>query len=186
MSRTGWFRTVTIAAIAIVESGWIGAAPAAAERPGSPATLEECYLNVAMHKSTADMVYLAREICDAVFKRQPRALTVLDPKTKDCDEWWFDEQGRTESGDRYCSLVESGPQTWKLACRWKKSGPDTYSFVELRERSGRMELVGEAHGRAVGAVFSSLSACVEHKLGVTGRAAPLPPSNSGVDPTPGR
>ena len=175
MSRMGWFGTATIAAIAIVGSGWIGVAPAVAERPKSPATLEECYLNVAMHKSTADMVYLAREICDAVFKRQPRALTVLDSKTKDCDEWWFDEQGRTESGDRYCSLVESGTQTWKLACRWKKSGPDAYSFVELRERSGRMELEGKAHGRAVGAVFSSLSACVEHKLGVTSRDAPSKP-----------
>jgi len=177
MSRTGRFRTATIVAIAIVESGWIGAAPATAEPPGNPATLEECYLNVAMHKSTADMVYLAREICDAVFKRRPRALTVLDPKTKDCDEWWFDEQGRTESGDRYCSLVESSPETWKLACRWKNSSPDAYSFVELRERSGRMELVGEAHGRAVGAVFSSLSACVEHKLGVAGREVPPKPGS---------
>jgi len=169
MSRTGWFRTAAIAAIAIVESGWIGAAPAAAEPPESPTTLEECYLNVAMHKSTADMVYLAREICDAVFKRQPRALTVLDPKTKDCDEWWFDEHGRTESGVRYCSLVESDRQTWKLACRWKSSNPDAYSLVELRERSGRMEPVGKAQGREVGAVFSSLSACVEHKLGVADR-----------------
>lgn len=175
MSRRGWFRAATIAAIVIAQNGWIGAAPAAAESPESPATLEECYLNVAMHKSTADMVYLAREICDAVFKRQPRALTVLDPKTKDCDEWWFDEQGRSESGDRYCSLVDSGPQTWKLACRWKNSNPDTYSFVELRELSGRMEPVGRVHGREVGAVFSSLSACVEHKLGVTGRNAPPKP-----------
>jgi hypothetical protein len=168
---------LTFAAFAIVESGGIGAAPAAAEAPESPATLEECYLNVAMHKSTADMVYLAREICDAVFKRQPRALTVLDPKTKDCDEWWFDEHGRTESGDRYCSLVESGPQTWQLACRWKNSNPDAYSFVELRERSGRMELVGQAHGRALGAIFTSLSACVEHKLGVRDPDAPLGPGS---------
>jgi len=49
-----------------------------------------------------------------------------------------------------------------------------------------MELVGKAHGRAVGVVFSSLSACVEHKLGVTGREAPLPPSQSRVDPAPSR
>jgi hypothetical protein len=125
-----------------------------------------------MHKSSADMVYLAREICDAVFKRQPRALTVLDPKTKNCDEWWFDENGRSESGERYCSLVASGPQTWKLACRWKSSKPNAYSFVELRERSGRLTPVGAAHGRAVGAVFSSLAACVEEKLGVTSGGAP--------------
>ena len=175
MSRMAWFRIVRLAALAILASGWVGMTPAAAEPPESPATLEECYLNVAMHKSTADMVYLAREICDAVFKRQPRALTVLDPKTKDCDEWWFDEHGRTESGDRYCSLVESGPETWKLACRWKDSNPNAYSFVELRQRSGRTELVGKAHGRAVGAICSSRSACVEPKLGVTGWNAPLRP-----------
>jgi hypothetical protein len=164
-----------IVATAVVGSGWIGSVPAAAEAPANPETLEECYLNVAMHKTTADMVYLAREICDAVFKHQPRSLTVLDPKTKDCDEWWFDEHGRTESGDRYCSLVESERQTWKLACRWKSSNPDAYSLVELRERSGRMEPVGRARGRKLGAVFTSLSACVEHKLGATGRdAAPKP------------
>jgi len=136
-----------------------------------PKTLEDCYLNVAMTKSTADMVYLAREICDAAFSRFPRSLTVLTPKSKDCDEWWFDQNGRSEDADRYCSLARSESDTWKLACRWKNSTPDAYSFVELRELSGRMEPVSAARGRSMGEVFSNLAACVEHKLGPTKSAA---------------
>jgi hypothetical protein len=130
-----------------------------------PKSLKDCYLNVAMTKSTADMVYLAREICDAAFNRFPRSLTVLTPESKDCDEWWFDQDGRSEDADRYCSLAESEAETWKLACRWKNSNPDAYSFVELSERSGRMEPVSQARGKKLGAVFSNLAACVEHKLG---------------------
>ena len=138
-----------------------GAGPASAQ----PKTLEDCYLNVAMTKSTADMVYLAREICDAAFNRFPRSLTVLTPKSKDCDEWWFDQDGRSEEANRYCSLAESEAGTWKLACRWKDLNPDAYSFVELSERSGRMEAVAAPRGKELGAVFSNLAACVEHKLG---------------------
>ena len=139
-----------------------------------PKSLKDCYLNVAMTKSTADMVYLAREICDAAFNRFPRSLTVLTPKSKDCDEWWFDQDGRSEDADRYCSLAESEAGTWKLACRWKDSNPDVYSFIELSERSGRMEPVSEARGKKLGAVFSNLAACVEHKLGP---AEGNPPNN---------
>jgi hypothetical protein len=137
---------------------------AAGAASAQPKTLEDCYLNVAMTKSTADMVYLAREICDAAFHRFPRALTVLTPKSKDCDEWWFDQNGRSEDADRYCSLTDGGAGTWKLACRWKSSTPDAYSFVELRERAGRMEPVSAPRGRAIGEVFGNLAACVEHKL----------------------
>ena len=137
-----------------------------------PKTLEDCYLNVAMTKSTADMVYLAREICDAALNRVPRSLTVLTPKSKDCDEWWFDQDGRSEEADRYCSLSESEAGTWKLACRWKDSNPDAYSFVELSERAGRMEAVSEPRGKEMGAVFSNLAACVEHKLGPAKGSAP--------------
>jgi hypothetical protein len=150
----------------ILSLACLGANSAAAQ----PKTLEDCYLNVAMTKSTADMVYLAREICDAAFNRFPRSLTVLTPKSKNCDEWWFDQNGRSENADRYCSLAESGTKTWKLACRWKSSNPDAYSFVELRERNGRMEPVSEARGKKMGDLFSNLAACVEHKLGPAKRA----------------
>jgi hypothetical protein len=156
-----------LAALATAIAVMLGAGVATAQ----PKTLEDCYLNVAMTKSTADMVYLAREICDAAFNRFPRSLTVLTPKSKDCDEWWFDQNGRSEDADRYCSLADSGTGTWKLACRWKSSNPDAYSFVELRERSGRMEPVSAPRGKALGEIFGNLAACVEHKLGPAKAAA---------------
>jgi hypothetical protein len=137
----------------------------AATASAQPKTLEDCYLNVAMTKSTADMVYLAREICDAAFNHFPRSLTVLTPKGKNCDEWWFDQNGRSEDANRYCSLSESSDKTWKLACRWKSSNPDAYSFVELRESGGRLEPVAPARGKKMGDVFNDLAACVEQKLG---------------------
>ena len=49
-------------------AGWIGialalaaAGAARAADPPAPRTLEECYLNVAMQKSTADLAYAARK-----------------------------------------------------------------------------------------------------------------------------
>ena len=95
---------ITKLAVLTAASLFVFGAEAASAQPKS---LKDCYLNVAMTKSTADMVYLAREICDAAFNRFPRSLTVLTPKSKDCDEWWFDQDGRSEDSDRYCSLAES-------------------------------------------------------------------------------
>lgn len=163
MMRHGSQLAAFVATVAIA----LGAGAADAE----PKTLEDCYLEVAMTKSTADMVYLAREICDAAFNHFPRSLTVLTPKSKDCDEWWFDQNGRSETADRYCSLAEGGTGTWKLACRWKSSNPDAYSFAELRERSGRMEPISAPRGKAMGEIFGNLAACVEHKLGPAKGAA---------------
>ena len=152
-------------------AGWIGVAlvsavagAAQASDPDTPRTLEECYLNVAMQKSTADLAYVARELCDAVFGRTPRALSFLDPKSGECTEWWFDEKGRFESADRYCSLEEAGEVTWKLACQWKRTAtPSGYTFARLRAEGGRLVPVGKVYGREVGAIFSSLAACVEHR-----------------------
>jgi hypothetical protein len=150
---------------------WIGAAllsaaagGAQAADPAPPRTLEDCYLNVAMTKSTADLAYVARELCDAVFGRTPRALSFLDPKSGECTEWWFDEKGRFESADRLCSLEDAGEGTWKLACQWKRTAaPSGYTFARLRAEGGRLVPVGKVHGREVGAIFSSLGACVEHR-----------------------
>ena len=69
-----------LAALATAIAVMLGAGVATAQ----PKTLEDCYLNVAMTKSTADKVYLAPESCDAAFMRVPRTLTVLTPKAKDC------------------------------------------------------------------------------------------------------
>jgi hypothetical protein len=151
---------VALAALALGAAA--GAARAADPEP--PRSLEECYLNVAMHKSTADLAYIAREICDAVFKRTPRALSFLDPKSGECTEWWFDEKGRYESADRLCSLEDAADATWKLACQWKKAAaPGGYTFARLRADGGRLVPVGKVHGREVGAIFTGLGACVEHR-----------------------
>jgi hypothetical protein len=142
-----------------------GAAHAA--DPPAPRTLEECYLNVAMQKSTADLAYVARELCDAAFGRVPRALSFLDPKTGECTEWWFDAKGRFESADRYCSLEDAGEATWRLACQWKRTGaPSGYTLARLRAgQDGRLAPVGKVLGREVGTIFLSLGACIEHRAG---------------------
>jgi hypothetical protein len=151
-------RTLRALALVAALSGFAGPAGAV-----EPRTLEDCYMQVALQKGSADLVYLAREICDAVFRRFPRALTVQDAKTGECSEWWFDEQGRYETTDRYCALEDARGGSWKLACQWKKPGAP-FTFVELRENGGRYEPVGPVHGTPVGALFSGLAACVEARV----------------------
>ncbi len=138
---------------------WLAPGSALAADPG---TLEECYLRVAMQKSTADLAYVAREICDAVFRRFPRPVTVRDPRTRKCVEWWFDERGRYESAQRVCALAWTPGGTWKFACQ-AKSGQG-FTFAELREVGGRYEPVGPVHGTAVGDFFTGLPACIESRL----------------------
>lgn len=132
-----------------------------AEAQTRPGSLEECYLDVAVQKGSADAVHLAREICDSVFRRGPRSLSVLQGQ-KECVEWWFDGEGRYESADLYCSLAPSTEQQWKLACQWK-NGEKPYTFVELRENGGRLEPVGELQGKRIGPLFTSLGACIEER-----------------------
>ncbi len=134
-----------------------GTAPAA-----NPRNLEECYLRVALEKSTADLAYVAREICDAVFRRFPRPVTVRNPETGDCEEWWFDERGRYESAERHCALEATSAGTWRFACQSKR-GSD-FTFAELREAQGRYTPVDGVHGRDVGALFTGLTACVEARV----------------------
>jgi len=143
------------------------ASPAAwAQATPRPATLEECYLDLAARKGTADAVHLAREVCDAVFGRAPRSLSIYSKKTKECVEWWFDAEGRYESAEYYCSLEASGERTWKLACQWKTGS--SYTFAQLRENQGRLELVGELKGKGIGTFFTSLGACIEHRANSAG------------------
>ena len=132
---------------------------ASAQGPGRPGSLEECYLDVAAAKASADAVHLAREICDAVFQPRPRSLSAL-VGDKECVEWWFDSEGRYESAEIYCSLEPAEEQQWKLACQWK-TPEKSYTFVKLRENAGRMEPVGGLNGRDVGPLFTSLGACIE-------------------------
>ncbi len=137
----------------------LSAAPA---RAVDPQTLEECYLRVALEKSTADLAYVAREICDAVFRRFPRPLTVRSPRSGRCVEWWFDERGRYESAERTCALTATPAGTWKFACQ-AKSGQG-FTLAELRETGGRYVPVGPVRGTAVGELFTGLPACIESRL----------------------
>jgi hypothetical protein len=154
--------TTRLAWIGVVVCGGLclGAGSARAVEPG---TLEECYLRVAMEKSTADLAYVAREICDAVFRRFPRPVTVRDPRTGKCVEWWFDERGRYESAARVCALTATAGETWKFACQ-AKSGKG-FTFATLREAGGRYEPVGPVHGTALGDLFTGLPACIEARIG---------------------
>jgi len=138
---------------------------ASAQSGVAPRDLADCYLRVAIEKSTADMVYLARELCDAVFKPTPRSIAVLEGKGSRCTEWWFDARGRYESADQLCSLEPVGdlPAHWKLACQGKGSLRDRYTFVELRESAGHLQPVRTLRGFDVGPLFSSLAACIEYR-----------------------
>jgi hypothetical protein len=130
-----------------------------------PATLEQCYLTLATTRSSPEGIALGRQLCDAAFGHSPRPLAFLDPRSKNCSEWWFDRHGRYEDADRYCSLEADGGGLWKLACQWKSDAKVT--FVRLRESGNRLERVGELRGRDVGLAFRSLAGCVEHKLGAS-------------------
>ena len=134
---------------------------ASAEVP--PSTLEECYLEVALEKSTADMVHLAREICDAAFGAGPRSLARVDARSGRCEEWWFDRNGRYESATHHCSLERSAERRVKLACQWKDPHGKRLTFVELREVEGRLEPVGEVYGHPLGDLYTSLGACIEQR-----------------------
>ncbi len=138
----------------------LAATLAQAQGGSRPRNLDECYLDVAATKGTADTVHLAREICDAVFRRAPRSLTVL--QKNECVEWWFDAEGRYESADLYCSLEAAEQERWKLACQWKAAGKK-YTFAELATNGGKLEPVGELRGKSLGPLFTSLGACIEHR-----------------------
>ena len=127
-----------------------------------PESLEQCYLTVAMGKTTPESIQLGRQLCDAAFGLRARPLAFLDPRSKTCAEWWFDPYGRYEDADRYCSLEGKGDGSWKLACQWKADGKAT--FVRLRENGSRLDREGELLGRDVGPAFQTLAGCVEHKL----------------------
>jgi hypothetical protein len=134
---------------------------AAAASAQEPRSLDECYLRIAAQKSTADAVYVAREICDAVFRPAPRAIAVLG-KDGTCTEWWFDHHGRYESPTQYCSLEEMGEGVFRFACQWK--GTKSVTYAELREDGDRY--AGEIKGAGVGELFRSLGGCIAHKVGV--------------------
>ena len=136
--------------------------------PDAPTTLEDCYLKVAAKKGDADMAYIARELCDAVFKPKRRSLVVLDPKSQICTEWWLDPRGRYETAEQYCAFEPAGKKRWTLACQDKTRG-SRYSLVYLREVDTVFSRDGDAIGSDPGRVFGTLARCIESKLQKPGR-----------------
>lgn len=137
--------------------------PASAQSASAkePKTLRECYLRVAMEKTTADMVYLARDICDRVFGKRPRVVVFLDASAGKCVERWFDNNGRYENGGKICAFEPNGEQHWTFACEHKNKSTDTR--VELRETDHLYERVGEVTGDDPGLMFKTLAACIKAK-----------------------
>jgi hypothetical protein len=128
-----------------------------------PTNLRDCYLRVAMEKSTADMAYLAREICDAVFKPAHRSLVVLDGKNGVCTEWWLDPQGRYDTATVYCAFEPApGEGRYTLACQYKDR-PHNYTLVEVAEHGDALEPVGKVAGIDPGRLFKSMAGCVRAK-----------------------
>ncbi|MEZ4271451.1 MAG: hypothetical protein R3C68_08480 [Myxococcota bacterium] len=142
--------------------GQIACAQATPKAAPQVKDLRECYLQVAMHKATADMAYMARELCDAVFKPPRQSLVVLEPKNGMCTEWWLDRLGRYETAQIYCVFSGDSGNKMNLACQYKDKGAH-YAFVELQERGDRYEPIGKVQGDSPGHLFKSMAACIQHK-----------------------
>lgn len=128
----------------------------------TPTNLEQCYLNVAMKKTSADMAYIAREICDSVFKPPRRNLVILSNEDSTCQEWWLDRHGRYDSATVYCAFDNRGPSRWELACQYKNRDAH-YGVVQLQEHDDAYEPLGEPLGTVPGRVFKTLGACLRQR-----------------------
>ncbi len=155
-------------AIVTLFSSALCAAPVAAQSSGAatttPKDLRDCYMRVALQKTSADMAYLARQLCDAVFAPAHRSLVVLEPKSKACVEWWLDGHNRYESSTVYCDFHSGADAHFSLACQSKEDSGQ-YSLVELVARGERYERVGEPLGYDPGQLFQTLAACLRFKAG---------------------
>ena len=128
----------------------------------APKTLNECYMQVAMEKSTADMAYVAKDICDQVFGTQPLSVIVLDTETRKCVEWWFDNRGRHESPERYCALENTTAHQMTLSCEEKDRRKG--AFVLTLGRGAEAFTVIQKAGTPPGAFYPTVSSCVAARL----------------------
>jgi hypothetical protein len=132
----------------------------------TPTNLRECYMRVAMTKANPDAMYLAREICNSLFKKlDPASLALFDAKTGKCTEWFFDADGRYETADMYCSLEPRGENKFGFACEGKEK--KRFTFAELTRIDHRYEK-SNVKGYDVGALFATLASCVEYKAAQPG------------------
>lgn len=128
-----------------------------------PKSLNDCYMQVAMKKQSADMVYLAREICDQVFGKTPRSLVVLDRKQNQCVEWWFDNRGRRETADSYCALEHATSSRLTLSCESKSRRKSNAFVQDLSRKPGKFEIQKQL-GTAPGPFFPHFSDCLRARL----------------------
>ena len=128
----------------------------------APKDLEACYMNIALTKANADMAYVAREMCDDLFKPKPQSLYVLPTKERRCDVWWFDARGQYQSPERLCLLKRRDNNQWSFACETLANGVQPYVAI-LKETSGAFEPT-QAKGEAPGLLFPSMEACITHRL----------------------
>ena len=115
-----------------------------------------------MQKANADMAYLARELCDSVFKPSRQSLVILSTKSRMCEEWWLDGHGRYESAELYCAFSPSDDNTHTLACQDRVTA-GRYSVVDLKASGDVYERVGDLIGYDMGRAFKTLAACLKYR-----------------------
>lgn len=138
-------------------------APAVDEPVATATNLRDCYMRIAMTKTNPDAMYLARQICDQLFKKlDPASLALYDAKAQKCTEWFFDADGRYETSDMYCGFEPRGENKYALACEAKDAKSRRFSYADLVKNERRYDKVKTA-GFDLGLLFTSMTACVEHK-----------------------
>lgn len=136
--------------------------PVTEEPQANPTNLKDCYMRIAMTKSNPDAMYYARQICDQLFKKlDPSSLALFDAKSQKCVEWFFDGDGRYETGDMYCAFEPRGEGKYVLACE-AKDAKRRYTYNELTRNERRYDKTKTA-GYDLGLLFTGMAGCVEHK-----------------------
>lgn len=132
------------------------------QTPDSIKNLKHCYLQVALKKTTADMIYLAKGICDEIYKPKPRVVIRFDNKNKRCKELWFDANGRYEENKMLCALEAQGPQRWTFSCEGKNKNKK-FTLIEPQEQGDLFRRQSTVIGYDPGPLFKTLAACILHK-----------------------
>lgn len=138
-------------------------APQVDEPVATPTNLRDCYLRIAMTKTNPDAMYLARQVCDQLFKKlDPASLAIYDARTQKCTEWFFDADGRYDVGDMYCAFEPRGENKYVLACEAKDARSRRFAYAELVKNDRRYDKVKTA-GFDLGVLFTGMASCVEYK-----------------------
>jgi hypothetical protein len=160
-----WAASSTLGILALVALAQGSTSPDPQASPSAatlPKSLEACYLQVALAKSNADVLALAKGICDDLFKPQPRSVILRDPASRMCVEQWFDRNGRYETADQYCAFEPYRQGEWTYACESKPGGKHLgYTVVPLREEGNAYLRQGKPSGYDPGPLFKSLAACLK-------------------------